>query len=46
MRRPLWMVLALAFTAPALSACAPAAGAGAAIAADQVAEEETGEGLF
>ena len=42
MIRPLWMILALAVATPMLSACAPAVGAGAVIAADEVAEEEGG----
>ena len=40
-----WLVLVFA-ALPLLNACAPAVGAGAAIAADEIYEEETGENLF
>jgi hypothetical protein len=40
-----WLILAFA-ALPLLNACAPAVGAGAAIAADQIYEEETGDDLF
>jgi hypothetical protein len=42
---PLWPLLVL-LALPLLQACAPAVGAGAAIAADTIYEEETGENLF
>jgi hypothetical protein len=42
----MWMTLAALLALPVLGGCAAAAGAGAAIAADEVAEQETGEGLF
>jgi hypothetical protein len=45
MPKHLWLILALV-ALPLLQACAPAVGAGAAIAADTIYEEETGENLF
>ncbi|CTQ31544.1 hypothetical protein [Jannaschia rubra] len=43
MTRKIWMILALMLAAPTLSGCAAAAlGAGGAIAADEVAENEGG----
>ena len=42
-----WMILALVAGGAALSGCGPAIGAGAVIAADEIAEEEDGDdGLF
>lgn len=41
-----FMILALLLAGTALSACGPAIGAGAAIAADEYSEEERGEDLF
>lgn len=37
-----WMVLALLLALPALSACGPLIGAGAAVAADEAAEDDGG----
>lgn len=43
MMRPLWLILALLFP---LSGCGLALGAGGAIAADEVAEDDGDDGLF
>ncbi|MEM8850239.1 MAG: hypothetical protein AAGE03_09410 [Pseudomonadota bacterium] len=45
MTRKILMILALLMTAPALSGCALAVGAGAAVVADEIAEEN-GRNLF
>ena len=45
--RRIWLILALAAAAPALSGCAVAFGAGAALVADEAVEQERGgDGLF
>ncbi|MEQ9674821.1 MAG: hypothetical protein RLO10_10195 [Roseovarius indicus] len=47
MTRKVWCVLARTCTLPVLSACAPLIGAGAVVAADEIAEQENNdEGLF
>jgi hypothetical protein len=42
----LWLILALAAATPILSACGPVIGAGAAVIADEAAEEDGDDGLF
>ncbi len=47
MQPKLWIALSLLLSGSALSACGPAIGAGAVVAADAIAEEEDGDdGLF
>lgn len=47
MTHRIWILLALLGSTTALQACAPAIGAGAIVAADQIVEEEEGgDGLF
>lgn len=47
MTRKFWTVLALTCTLPVLTSCAPLIGAGAVVAADEIAEQENNdEGLF
>ncbi|WP_413870466.1 hypothetical protein [Albidovulum sp.] len=47
MTTKLWLVLSLLLSATTLSACGPLIGAGAAVAADEAAEDNNGDdGLF
>ncbi len=47
MQNTIWKVLTVIAAMAALSACAPLIGGGAAVVADQVAEDENGgDGLF
>ncbi|MGG7644184.1 hypothetical protein ACQ5SP_05170 [Rhodovulum sp. YNF3179] len=46
MRKTIWIVLSLAIGGVGLTGCAPLIGAGAIVAADELAERDGDDGLF